>query len=73
MKIDNRESVYDNLKKYDYLAKEGDFIEVTKWTNGEGYDISFDGSIISLSIGQLEAINYLTKALDYEHKGKETT
>lgn len=32
----NRKSVNDNLRKYDYLAKKDDFIEVTEWTNGEG-------------------------------------
>lgn len=65
--IYQRKSVMDNLKKYDYLAKDDDFIEVTVWKNGEGYDISMkDGVLFSLTIGQLEAINYLTKKLDYE-------
>lgn len=73
MEIENRKSVYDDLIKYDPLAKEGDFIEVTEWTNGEGYDVSLNERIISLSLGQLEAINYLTKVLDYEHRGKKTT
>lgn len=36
----NRKSVNDNLCKYDHLAKEDDFIEVTEWTNGEGWDIT---------------------------------
>ena len=65
--IYQRKSIMDNLKKYDYLAKDDDFIEVTVWKNGEGYDISMkDGVLFSLTIGQLEAINYLTKKLDYE-------
>lgn len=65
--IYNKKSVMDNLKKYDYLAKDDDYIEVTQWYNGEGYDISMkDGVLFSLTIGQLEAINYLTKKLDYE-------
>ena len=60
-----RKSVNDNLQKYDYLAKDNDFIEVTEWNNGEGWDISINDKIIQLTIGQLDAINYLTKALEY--------
>lgn len=60
-----RKSVNDNLQKYDYLAKDNDFIEVTEWSNGEGWDISINDKIIQLTIGQLDAINYLTKALEY--------
>lgn len=65
MEIVNRKSINDNLKKYDYLAKDDDFIEVTEWTNGEGYDITINDKIISLTSGQLDAINYLTKSLEY--------
>lgn len=62
----NRKSVMDSLKKYDYLAKDSDFIEVTGWHNGEGWDISInDNKLISLTWGQLEAISYLVKSLDY--------
>ena len=70
--IYNKKSVMDNLKKYDYLAKDDDYIEVTQWYNGEGYDISMkDDVLFSLTIGQLEAINYLTKKLDYEKEEKQ--
>lgn len=65
MEIVNRKSINDSLKKYDYLAKDDDFIEVTEWTNGEGVDISINDKIISLTNGQLDAINYLTKSLEY--------
>ena len=60
-----RKSVNDNLQKYDYLAKDYEFIEVTEWCNGEGWDISINDKIIQLTVGQLDAINYLTKALEY--------
>ena len=67
--IYQRKAIMDTLIKYDYLAKDDDFIEVTLWKNGEGYDISMkDNVLFSLTIGQLEAINYLTKKLDYENK-----
>lgn len=65
MKINKRKSVSDELKKYDHLAKDIDFIEVTEWTNGEGWDIWLTDILISLTYGQLEAINYLVKTLDY--------
>lgn len=65
MEFNNRKSISDKLKKYDYLAKDNDFIEVTEWTNGEGYDIIINDKIISLTYGQLDAINYLTKSLEY--------
>ena len=62
----NRKSVTDSLKKYDCLAKDSDFIAVTEWYNGEGWDISInDNKLISLTWGQLEAISYLVKSLDY--------
>lgn len=63
-----RKSVNDNLQKYDYLAKDYEFIEVTEWRNGEGWDISINDKIIQLTMGQLDAINYLTKSLDYYDK-----
>ena len=63
-----RKSVNDNLQKYDYLAKDYEFIEVTEWRNEEGWDISINDKIIQLTIGQLDAINYLTKSLDYYDK-----
>lgn len=65
MKINERKSVSDELKKYDHLAKDMDFIEVTEWTNGEGWDIWLNDRLMSLTYGQLEAINYLIKFLDY--------
>ena len=65
METVKRKSVNDNLQKYDYLAKDHEFIEVTEWCNGEGWDISINDKIIQLTVGQLDAINYLTKALEY--------
>ena len=65
MEIYERKAVSDELKKYDYLANDSDFIEVTEWTNGEGWDIWLNDRLMSLTYGQLEAINYLVKTLDY--------
>jgi hypothetical protein len=67
METVNRKSIYDNLRKYDYLAKKDDIIQVTEWTNGEGWDISIcDDPVISLTWGQLDAINYLVNTLQYQ-------
>lgn len=61
----NKKSVYEKLKTFDYLSKEDSFIEVTEWHNGEGWDIIIDDKVISLTHGQLAAINHLTSTLDY--------
>ena len=66
MEFNNRKSISDELKKYDYLAKDNDFIEVIEWTNGEGYDITINDKIISLTRGQIDAINYLVRSLEYK-------
>lgn len=65
MEIYSRKTVYDNLKNYDHLSKDSDFIEVTEWHNGEGWDITINEQVMVLTRGQLEAINYLTKVLEY--------
>lgn len=63
--IKQRPSIFDKLRKYDYLAEEADFVEITEWTNEEGWDIAFKDKTISLSIGQLDAINHLTNLLKF--------
>lgn len=72
MEITNRKSVSDSLKKYTWTNDENSFIEVTEWTNGEGWDINIcdngDNKIFSLHYGELEAINYLRKVLEYADK-----
>ena len=66
MKIGSRKSIDDDLQKYDPLKNKSSFIEITEWTNGEGWDIAINERIFNLTYGELEAINYLVKALDYE-------
>ena len=37
----NKKSITDKLSKYDYLVNKDDpnnFIEITEWHNGEGYE-----------------------------------
>lgn len=65
MKIEERKSVTENMKIFDPLAKEHSYIEVIEWSNGEGWDINIDDKHISLHFSELDAINFLIKALNY--------
>lgn len=69
MEITEVNQITDNLKKYTYSGKESDYITITEWANGEGYDIDINGKLITLSVSELEAINYLTLALRYKNNG----
>ena len=66
MERKNLKSVSDDLNKYSYVAKEDDYIVVTEWANGEGWDIDLNGKLIQLHDTELEAINYLIQVLRYE-------
>lgn len=70
MEIYKRKSINDKLSKYTYSTKDNSsYIEITEWKNEEGWDIDIDGrKHITLTLGELEAINYLVKALDIEQK-----
>lgn len=66
MKIESRKSISDDLQNYCVLANEHSFIEVTEWTNEEGWDITINDRHFHLTHGELEAINYLVKSLEYK-------
>lgn len=60
----------ERLSRLEYeipIPKKDDFIEVTEWTNGEGWDITINDRVIPLTRGELDAIDYLTKGLDYDN------
>lgn len=63
-KIEKVKTISVELKVFDYLAKDYDYITVTEWNNGEGWDIYVGDNHIGLTTGQLNAINILTNALD---------
>lgn len=64
MKTENRKSIHDELKPYDYFAKEHDYIEVTEWSNGEGFDVDINNrEFIRLSYGEFKALKKLAKEL----------
>lgn len=72
METTKRISIWDDLKKYDPSAAEKGYIEITEWNNGEGYDIDiYNNSCfkhISLSYGEIDAINFLIKQLEYNNR-----
>ena len=68
MEINKVKTVFESLNKFDFLSKKDDYITVTEWANGEGWDICINDTNFQLTIGQLEAINYLTKTLEYDKK-----
>ena len=62
-----RKAVFSDLKKYDHLADEHDYIEVTEWKNGEGFDVEIIGKLstrFQLTWGEFEALKKLVKKLD---------
>ena len=69
MEITKVNQITDSLKKYTYSGKDSDYITLTEWANGEGYDIDINGKLITLSDSESEAINYLTLALRYKNNG----
>jgi hypothetical protein len=58
-----RRSVFSELKGYCIHAGDSDFIEVTQWSNGAGYDIRIDKMIVqerfSLTFGEFELLTVL--------------
>lgn len=67
MEFNERTSVKDDLRKYDHLANKDSIIQVTQWANGDGWDISIDDEpVISLTWGQLDAINYLVDTIQFQ-------
>ena len=67
MKKYKRNAVFSYLKKYDFIADEKDFIEVTEWKNGEGFDVDIVGKLSSrfqLTWGEYTALKKLVKKIN---------
>ena len=61
------EAAFAQLKDYDSFAKPDDFIEVTMWDNGEGFDANFSShgfQHLSFTWGEYKALKKLVKELD---------
>ena len=63
-KIESVRSITTKMKMFDLTSKESGYITVTEWSNGEGWDICINDNVIQISRGELEAINFLTTAVD---------
>ena len=59
MKQYERKARFTELKPYDILAKEHDFMEVCEWHNGEGFDVTINEQQFSLTWGQWECLQAL--------------
>jgi len=60
-------AAFASLRTFDHLAKPDDFIEVSLWHNGEGFDVHLSSSgeqSIRLSWGEFKALKKLVKELD---------
>jgi len=62
--VGNRKSVNSRLMDFCYLANLHDFIEVTEWANGDGFDVTINDTTLMLTHGQLKAIRILVKKLN---------
>jgi hypothetical protein len=61
------ETAFVELRKFDHLAKQDDFMEVSLWNNGEGFDAHLSGhgeQSIKLTWGEFKALKKLVKELD---------
>ena len=59
MKEYTRKAKFTELKPYDHLAKESDFMEVTEWHNGEGFDVTISERHFHMTWGEFEALQAL--------------
>ena len=61
------DAAFTSIEKYDHLSKQGAFIEVSLWHNGEGFDAhlsNFESQTFRLSWGEFRALKKLIKELD---------
>jgi len=63
IEVSTRRAVFSGLKDYCMHSGDHDYMEVTEWSNGEGYDICIDrrrgGEKFSLSYGEWELLQVL--------------
>lgn len=62
-----RRSIFSEIDDYCYLSKEHDYIEITEWSNGDGFDIDIctEGSqILRITWGQFKLLKKMAKQLE---------
>ena len=65
IEINKRKSAMMSLKDCPW-HKEHDFIEVTEWTNGEGWDICISDKQFSLHFTEYDVLKKIIKKLELE-------
>mgnify|MGYP006282058239 CR=1 FL=1 len=61
----SREAAFATLNTFDALSKPNEFMEVTLWHNGEGFDVEISNEQrFCLSWGQYKALKKLIKEVD---------
>lgn len=67
IEFSKRKSIFASMNSY--ISKKGDFIEITEWTNGEGWDITIsDEKTISLHETEFEVIKLLIDKLQKDNE-----
>jgi hypothetical protein len=65
IEVSKRRAVFSELKGYCHMCGADDYMEVTEWSNGEGYDVCInrksDSEKFSLTYGEWELMQVLMK------------
>jgi len=67
MNVYNRKAIFTELKKFDHHASGDDFMEITEWANGEGFDVDIAAKLptrFQLTWGEYKALKKLIKELE---------
>jgi len=81
IEVSQRKAAFAELKDFCIFSvgperkDKGDFLEVTEWTNGEGYDIHISDvngeKQFNITWGQYEAMKKCIKLINKSHRIKE--
>lgn len=62
-----RRALFSELDEYCYLSEEGSYVEVTEWSNGEGFDAIVSSKTechISLTWGEFDLLCHMARKLE---------
>ena len=66
-RISKRNSIFSELSEDDWSSEKDSYMEVTEWTNGEGYDVyinNYTARSISIGHNEFKLLKKLIKELD---------
>lgn len=70
MEIIKRKSIFCETKGHCYLSSKDDYMEITEWTNGDGFDVNIsnknDQLMFNLTHGQFKLLKKMYKKLNNE-------